>query len=88
MVAVENIIVAAVTVIAFALTIIAILAWHRARDIHLLLLAGGFSLFFVKGVVLTTALFFTGLNLAELFIISGAFDLLILALFYGFTLRR
>jgi len=88
MVAVENVIVAAVTVIALALTIIAILAWRRVRDLRLLLLAGGFALFFAKGVVLTTALFLTGLNLAELFIISSTFDLMILALFYGFTLRR
>jgi len=59
-VAIENVLVAAVSVFALALSVIAILA----------------------------ALFAGSIGLTDLFILSGSFDLAILALFYGFTLRR
>ena len=88
MVAIENVILAAVSVFAFALTVIAVVAWRRTRDGHFLFLTAAFAVFFVKGLFLSTALFLGWTDLAQLIVISGAFDLLILALFYGFTLRR
>ncbi len=88
MVAVENILLAAVTVVAFALAAIAILAWRRTGDSHLALLSTAFVVFVVKGLFLTVALFVGWQDLAQLLIVSAAFDLVILALFYGFTLRR
>lgn len=88
MVAIENVLVAAVSVFALALSVIAILAFRRTRDIHILFLAAAFGVFFVKGLVLTLALFAGSIGLTDLFILSGSFDLVILALFYGFTLRR
>lgn len=86
--AVENVIVAAVMVLAFTLTFIAVLAWRRTRDAHVVFLGVAFAVFFVKGLVLTAALFFTEISLPTLIILWGAFDLVILVLFYGFTLRR
>lgn len=88
MVAIVNVILAAVAVVAFALTAIAVLAWRRSRDTHLLFLAAAFAVFFGKGLLLTIALFDGWTDLGELIVLSGAFDLVILALFYGFTLRR
>ena len=88
LVAIENFLVAAVTVFAFALTVIGAAAFRRARDSHLLLLAIAFGLFFAKGLVLTAALFLTPIALPTLILVWGAFDLLILAFFYAFTLRR
>ncbi len=89
LVAIENIILAAVTVFALALTVIAVLAWRRTRDTHLIFLTGAFGVFFAKGLVLTLVLFLVSpVPLADLFILSGSFDLVVLALFYGFTLRR
>lgn len=88
MVAVENIIFAALTVFALALTVIAFFAWRRARDGHLLLLTAAFGVFFVKGLFLTAALFDGWQDLSQLLILSAGFDLIVLALFYGFTLRR
>jgi hypothetical protein len=88
MVAVENILLAAVTVFALALAVIAFLAWRRARDTHLLFLGAAFTVFFAKGLVLSIALFDGWQDLAQLLILSAAFDLVVLALFYGFTLRR
>lgn len=88
MVAVENILLAGVTVFAFALTVIAVLAWRRVRDTHMIFLGAAFAVFFAKGLFLSIALFTGWQNLAQLVIWSSGFDLGILALFYGFTLRR
>lgn len=88
MVAVVNALLAAVTVVAFALGMISLLAWRRARDVHLLLLAAAFAIFFVKGLFLTVALFADWTDLGGLLVLSSIFDLAILVLFYGFTLRR
>ena len=88
MVAVENVVLAAVSVFALALTVIAILAWRRSRDARLLFLGAAFSLFFAKSLLLTVALFVGDSDLVTLFLVSAVFDLVILALFYGFTLRR
>ncbi len=87
-VAVENIIVPAVMVFAFTLTVIAVLAWRRTRDAHVVFLGGAFAAFFVKGLVLTAALFLSPIEPPTLILVWGGFDLVILALFYGFTLRR
>ncbi len=88
MLAVVNILLAAVTVVAFALAAVALLAWRRARDTHLVFLGAAFTAFFVKGLFLTVAMFDGWQDLAELLVLSAVFDLVILALFYGFTLRR
>jgi hypothetical protein len=88
MVAVENVLLAAVTVVALALAAIAFVAWRRARDVHLMLLSAAFAVFFVKGLFLTVTLFAGWQDLAQLLIVSASLDLVILALFYGFTLRR
>ena len=88
MVALENLLLAAVSVFALVLTVIAVLAWRRTRDGPLLFLAAAFGVFFVKGLVLSIALFMGDSDLVTLFLVSGAFDLGILATFYGFTLRR
>lgn len=86
--AIENVIVAALMVLAFTLMVIAVLAWRRTRDAHVVFLSVAFAVFFAKGLILTAALFLTQIALNTLVVVWGAFDLLILALFYGFTLRR
>ncbi len=88
MVAIVNVILAAVSVFALSLTVIAVYAYRRTRDVHLVFLAGAFGVFFAKGLLLTIALFSNAPDLVGLFILSGSLDLVILALFYGFTLRR
>ena len=52
------------------------------------LLAAAFGVFFLKALVLTVSLFALSLPPAQIFLLSGSLDLVILALFYGFTLRR
>ena len=88
MVAIENVLLAAVSVFALALTLIAVIAFRRTRDGHLVFLAAAFGAFFLKGLVLTIFLFSPTIDLRQMFVLSGALDLVILALFYGFTLRR
>ncbi len=88
MVAVVNILLAAVTVVAFALCAISLVAWRRVREVHFILLGGAFAIFFVKGLFLTIALFAGWGDFESLLVVSSIFDLAILVLFYGFTLRR
>ena len=88
MVAVENVLVAAVTVFALALAVIAFLSWRRAQNARLALLGVAFGVFAAKGLFLSVALLVGWQDLAQLLVISAGFDLVILALFYGFTLRR
>ena len=85
---IENVLLAAVTVFALALTGIAIAAFRRTRDTHLIFLAAAFAVFFLKSLLLTVFLFLNLIGLAGFFLLSGFLDLAILALFYGFTLRR
>jgi hypothetical protein len=85
---VENVIVAAVMVFSATLSFIALLAWRRTRDAQVIFLSIAFGFFFVKALVLSAALFVTTVDLPMLIILWGGFDLLILVLFYGFTLRR
>jgi hypothetical protein len=87
-VAIENVLLAAVSVFAFALTLIAVIAFRRTRDGHLVFLAAAFGVFFLKGLILTLFLFSPTIDLRQTFVLSGVLDLVILALFYGFTLRR
>ncbi|MGQ0797561.1 MAG: hypothetical protein ACT4OI_06855 [Methanobacteriota archaeon] len=88
MVAVENVIVAAVMVLAITLAFIALLAWRRTRDVQVIFLTVAFLAFFVKALILTAALFVAEVPSSTLILVWGTFDLAILALFYGFTLRR
>ena len=88
MVAIENVLLAAVSVFALALTVIGVIAVRRTRDVHLAFLTAAFAVFFVKGLVLTILLFMGSIDLRPLFLVSGSLDFVILALFYGFTLRR
>lgn len=85
---IENILLAAVSVFALALTGLAVAAFRRTRDRHLIFLAAAFAVFFLKSLLLTVLLFLNAVGLAGFFLLSGFLDLAILALFYGFTLRR
>lgn len=84
----ENILAAGMSVLALALTVIGALAYRRTRSASLLVLTAAFAVFFVKGLVLTAFLFLGPVDVGSLFLISGSFDLVILVLFYVFTLRR
>ncbi|HLQ42197.1 MAG TPA: hypothetical protein VK189_05025 [Thermoplasmata archaeon] len=88
MVAIENILLAAESVFALVLTVIAVLALRRAKDVQLAFLAAAFCVFFLKALLLTISLFALSLTSGQVFLLSGSLDLVILALFYGFTLRR
>src|SRR5438309_782412 len=63
-------------------------AYRRTREQSLRVLTAAFAVFFVKGIALTAYLFLGLRDLTTLFLLVGGFDVLILALFYVFTLRR
>lgn len=84
----ENVATAAMTVTAAAMAAIAAMAWHHVRDRKLLLLASGFVLFLLKGIILSTGLFLKAAWGGRLLLISVVFDLAILASFYLASLQR
>ena len=83
-----NVLLAAVSVFALALTVVAVLAFRRTRDVHLVFLATAFAVFSAKGLLFSLFLFSGSFDPSQFFLASGSLDLVILALFYGFTLRR
>ncbi len=82
----QNIVTAALTAVALALSVISLRAWHHARSQKVLLLASGFVLFFLKGLVLTIGLF-TVSPWDQLLLPSLFFDLGILGVFYMAVLK-
>src|SRR5207244_1996649 len=57
MVGIENVLLAAESVFALVLTVIAVLALLRDKDVQLALLAAAFGVFFLKALLLTISLF-------------------------------
>jgi len=88
MVAIENVLLAAESVFALVLTVIAVLALRRAKDVQLAFLAAAFGVFFLKALFLTISVFALSLTSGQVFLWSGSLDLVSLALFYGCTLLR
>lgn len=78
---VENVATAALVIVAFTLTVIALRAWRHSGTRKVLLLALGFGLFLVKGLVLAVGLF-TVTPWEQLLVPSIVFDLAILGVFY------
>lgn len=84
----ENVVTAGVTVVALVLSLVAFRSWWFTRSGKVLLLALGFSLFFVKGVIVSAGLFLSR-DWGERFLLpSLLIDLCALGLFYGAVLRR
>lgn len=78
----ENLAAAAVTVVALALALVAARSWWHTRSKKVLLLATGFALFFVKGVIISVVLFREVAWEEKVFLPTLLIDLGILAVFY------
>lgn len=78
---VANVVTAALVVVAFAMTAIAFRAWTHSRSRKVLLLAAGFGLFLVEGIMLAIGLF-TVRPWEQLLVPSIVLDLGILGTFY------
>lgn len=79
---------AAMTVVAGLLAAIAVRAWLHTRRPKVAFLMLGFVVFFLKGLILSAALFLSG-EWGESFLpVSVALDIAILALFYLAILKR
>lgn len=88
MAAAENVVTAAYTIVALALSLVALRSWRYSGSRRVLYLALGFLLFFVKGVLLSVGLFLTEDWARRLLLPSLAIDLAALGVFYGAVLRR
>lgn len=79
---------AAMTVTAGVLAAIAVRAWMHTRAPKVRLLMLGFVVFFLKGLILSTALFVSGEWGASFLPVSIGLDLVVLVLFYLAILKR
>lgn len=78
----ENLAAAAVTVVALALALVAARSWWHTRSEKVLLLTAGFTLFFLKGVIISVVLFREVAWEEKVFLPTLLIDLGILAVFY------
>lgn len=81
----ENLVTAALTVVALGLTLIAFRAWRHSRSNKVGLLTLGFTLFLIKGAMLSAGLFYVT-PWEQLLVPSIVLDLGILAVFYAAVL--
>lgn len=81
----ENVATAGLTVVALGLTVIALRAWLHRRTRKVGLLAAGFGLFLVKGLMLSAGLFWAG-DWSSLLTPSLLIDLGVLGVFYAAVL--
>ena len=85
---VQNFVAAWVTVVAFVLFIISVLAFRKKRSGRIAMVCIAFLLFFIQGVILTYELFSPVFALPVFFTAVGLIDIAILLLIFGATLKR
>ncbi len=83
----ENIFFSIFTVLSGALLLISILAFMRSSSKRMLVLGGVFTLFLLKGIILTISLFLDLLSLYWLLVIGAGVDSLALILLYLTTMK-
>lgn len=84
----DNVGTAAMTVTAGVLAAIAVRAWMQTRSPKVFFLMLGFVVFFLKGLILSAALFIAGEWGRSFLPVSIALDLAVLVLFYLAILKR
>ncbi len=82
----ENAVAGWLTIFSLLLAVVAVLAYRRSRNPKVLGIAVAFSLFFVKALVITVALF-TARSLADVWVPMAVFDTMVLLAFYASALR-
>lgn len=87
MVSPEYMIYPIVTVLSITLLILAGLAYQKNKNLKMLVLGGVFTLFLIKGLIISTNLFFDFLSLYSLFVIGGFLDAFALFILYMMTLK-
>ncbi|MCI4357710.1 MAG: hypothetical protein L3J95_05035 [Thermoplasmata archaeon] len=86
--AITNLAFAGIAVFGAVLGVLAIAAWRRAPSRRMALVAGGFWLIAIQGVVVGVGLFTTGLDAPTLLAISAAFEAALLVVLFVATLVR
>ena len=87
MVSAEHIVFPVVIVFSLALITLAVLAYHRNKNIRMLFLAIFFSLFFVKGLLISLNLFMDIFSTSWLLLTGGILDAVALLTVYISTLK-
>ncbi len=83
----ENVFFAIFTILSGALLLISLLAYKRSSSRRMLVLAGVFVLFLLKGMILTVSLFMDLLSLYWLLVAGAGMDSLALILLYLTTMK-
>jgi hypothetical protein len=83
----ENVFFAIFTILSGALLLISLLAYRRSSSRRMLVLAGVFVLFLLKGMILTVSLFMDLLSLYWLLVSGAGMDSLALILLYLTTMK-
>jgi hypothetical protein len=84
----ENILRACITVLALLLVVVSVIAYRRVKHKRVLVLTGAFSLFFIKGLVLTLGLIYVKVEHAYLTSYNNILDLLIIVLLASAIIKR
>ncbi|HEV2167123.1 MAG TPA: hypothetical protein VGS23_09160 [Thermoplasmata archaeon] len=79
---------AGIAVFGAVLAVLALAAWRRAPSPRMVLVALGFALIAVQGVVVGVGLFTSGFSLSALLAISAAFEAALLVVLFVATLVR
>lgn len=85
---VQNFVAAWVTVVAFVLFVISVLAFRKKRNARIAMISASFFLFFLEGIIFTYELFAPVFALPVFFTAVGLIDIAILLLIFGATLKR
>lgn len=86
---IENIVIAWITVFAFAMLVISLRAFRRSKHRKILFVSGAFGIFFIKGIILTLGLFYEDkISSSSLWLLASLFDLGVLILLFVATLKR
>jgi hypothetical protein len=78
----HELVIALVTVFALTITIISFLSYRKSGNRKVLIVACTFSLFFIKGLVLSIGLLREQVDWSQMVLYSSIFDLLILGLLF------
>ena len=85
---ITNLAFAGIAVFGAILALLAVAAWNRSPSPRMALVALGFALIAVQGVIVGVGLFTSGFSLSTLLAISAAFEAALLVVLFVATLVR
>ena len=86
---IENIVLSAfITIFSVGLLTISFASYKKYKNLKLLFVSFVFLVFLIKGILLSSSLFFSNITIFNSILYTGLFDLIILVLLFLATLKR